>query len=291
MATILLPGSTHTPRLTGERATPRRRRRASLILILLLLIGAVGAHGGQGTLAFYTSTANANSVFTSGRLNVNVALPSSTAFKWDTSGAGSNCTVISGATTSGPTANLLLEALAPNTHCITTLSVTNSGSLTANVRLRLIRSSASSAANDALNQALTLSLAQRTTAADTSACTTSFNFASPPAGWSTLTNAKPIGVAAGSGGLGVTGTLGAPPVGMSDTISGGQGADLWGGSAADNAPSAAAQLAPAGATDFCLKVTYPNTGIPGSNTTGDNASQNGTNTYYFVADAIQAIGR
>src|SRR5437660_192777 len=80
---------------------------------------------------------------------------------------------------------------------------------------------------------------------------TSFDFATPTTGYTKLYNNAPIGVSTGSSGVGVTGTLGSAPSGLSDNLSGGKGADLWGGTAGDNAPDTTKSLAAAGAQYFC----------------------------------------
>lgn len=243
----------------------------------------------SGTVAYFTSTSGGtnNSVFQSGSLNITTgSLPSSTLFKWDTTGAGTECSVISGATTDTSSNNLLLQRMAPNTECYQLVTVTNSGNITSNVRLRLVRSTASgTAANDTMNQLFTLSLAQMTTGTPSN-CTATFNYGGT-SGWTVLDNAKAIGTA---GGLGITGG-GVTPVGF-DAFTGGAMVDLYGNDATTNSiPGTGAQLAGSGSQNFCLQIQFPSAGIPSGNATGDNAAQTGTNTYYFVADAVQAVGR
>lgn len=271
-----------------ELASPR------VLLALALIAGVLAMQAGRGTLAYFTSTTQTNGVFQAGTVNVSTSsLPASAALKWDSSGKGTACRVIPGATTGGgDSPDLTGQRLAPNEDCTTLVTLTNSGNLLANARLRLIRSSASGEANDALNSKLTLSLAELTGSVSgrgtTSDCTTTVDFNSLESNWTRLYDAAPIGT---TGGLGVTGTLGAAPSGLSDDISGGKGKDLWGGTASDNAPNATKQLAGGASVNFCLRVAFPNAGLPSSNSTEDNAAQGGAVTYYFVADLIQAVGR
>jgi hypothetical protein len=176
--------------------------------------------------------------------------------------------------------------MAPNEQCTQVVTLINSGNITANVRLRLIRAGAASGPNTQLNNRLTLSLAHLTSGTDTSACTASFNYTTPVANWATDFDAQPIG----TGGLGLTGNFGTP-VGF-DAVTATTGKDLWGNTVgADNAPNTGLQLAGPATYYGCMKIAFPSAGIPTSNTTEDNAAQAGSNTYYFVADAIQAAGR
>src|SRR5262249_47583235 len=131
------------------------------------------------------------------------------------------------------------ERMAPNEQCTQVVTLTNSGSnITANVRLRIIRAGSASGANTAFNNLLTLSLAHLTSGTDTSACTASFDYTTPPASWATDFNAQAIG----SGGLGLTGNFGGTPAGF-DAVTATTGKDLWGNTAGDNAPDTGLSLA------------------------------------------------
>lgn len=134
---------------------PTARAVAALTLCLGLLTSSVDDYA---SAALVSNVVTDPSVFQSGTVDIAgllagstaSTLPSATAFKWDSAGAGANCGSIM------PLPDITTQTMAPGNFCIAPVTLRNSNprSVDAWFRLRLVRGTPAGTAVDALNNRL-----------------------------------------------------------------------------------------------------------------------------------------
>jgi len=131
----------------------------------------MGGIVGRGTLAFITSSVvSPGHTFSLGVVDITASsLPTTTAFGWTTTAAGSNCSnVFSGGTSTYD----LTQAMTPGMYCVAPLTISNANANSddAWMRIRLVRATGStSAANEALNDRLKFYMSEYTAASEANA--------------------------------------------------------------------------------------------------------------------------
>ncbi|MBI4492970.1 MAG: hypothetical protein HY690_09275 [Chloroflexi bacterium] len=270
------------------------------LLALALVAGVLAMQAGGGTLAFFTSSAaNTGNQFTSGTLTVSSTLASGTGpgstMIWTTSqGAGTTANTDCAKTTT--TGSLIAaEPFAPGTYCVGKLTIQNTGSLDGDLRLRLVRTAGSTSAPDQdLNNLMQISLAELangTVSCNTTAWTlSSGQFSSTaPTDYTFVTNAGNTAIR-NTAMSAITATDTFTAASTSNAAS--SYITLLGTDDVDGTSTGTSAVFTASQTRyFCAAVLVPIGSLPGTNTTGDNTAQGGTDTYAFHAVIAQKASR
>src|SRR5712692_8440201 len=273
-----------------------------IVPLLVLAIGLLAWQGERGTLAYYTSSkSNAGNQFTAGKLDISasgITSGTSSTLTFSTTGStgsGASCDV--SGTTGGPFNPG--QPMVPAVFCTGKLTVSNGASTNLDfyLRIRLVRTAGSNAAGADLTMNNMLKLYMNEVTAGDACNKTTFT----P---TLLTLGTPVNLAAGTpvngkvvgaGGLGITATAASlTEAGMTT----GTYANLVGNDAmsGDLAPGATSATVPTGTSRyFCVAIWFPSdtaaNSLAQSNTGGDNAAQQGANTYAIQMVAAQKPNR
>jgi predicted ribosomally synthesized peptide with SipW-like signal peptide len=312
--------------LVGNIFNPRS------LAALTLLLGIVSSQGGRGTLAYFTATAASDAnTFVAGKLSLSQSIASgtSTSIQWNATGitAGgqpASCALSDQDATPLNTNNAATgQPMVPGTYCVGLVTVSNTGTVDAWLRLRLHLSAvnggagAASGAHLALLEKLQFSLFEWTgTGAATNCATATFTptVINAADGASVPTDYAEV-VAENTGTAdkirreklaGATSLLGTTPTAQAVTANTNVGETYAAGSfynlighndvnAIRATGASAANLDRATGTQptryFCAVFHWPNGGEPANNTSGDNAAVDGNVEFKFSYAIAQKSGR
>jgi predicted ribosomally synthesized peptide with SipW-like signal peptide len=264
-----------------------------VLMGMALVIGLLGTQAGGGTLAYFTSSAAVTgNVFTAGTLTASTN--SSAAITWDTAKGGTDCAVQSGA------GSLIVgQRFVPGIWCVGPLTLSNSGNVDSDMRLRLVRTAGSTSAPDqTLNNLMTVSMYEAASSGNlSSGCTTSaitlasnaLPSSSLPTGFTVVKDASNVNVL-NTALTGITATDSFTAANTANAAS--SYVNLLGTDSIDGSTTGtSATLSATGTRYFCAAVLLPIGSLPTNNTSGDNAAQAGTNTYAFHMVLAQKANR
>jgi predicted ribosomally synthesized peptide with SipW-like signal peptide len=306
--------------LASYLANPR------VLVALVLMLGLVSSQGGKGTLAYFTATASSTAnTFVAGKLALTnpTASGTSNAIQWNATGINSaDCALetATGLTTANAATG---QPMVPGTYCTGLITLTNTGTVDAWLRLRLhldnVDSSGTAgtsgtpltpvAATTALLSKMKFSLFEVSTG-NTGNCATA-NFTSThlnagdggavPTGFTEVNSGTTNPIRGETIGTSLALTK-AQAVVNSTSVTEAHHTDTFYNLIGDDTVSAiraagatAANLDRTGGTQptryFCAVFHFPNAGAPSNNTSDDNAAVAGDAQFKFTYAIAQKSGR